>query len=87
MADQIRLRTMCTYGYFTVIAKFHDVYFDKDSQTITFFREHGVLPISFKCFWCHLQLLFMKEKHLWYCSHSVPVPKKKKMCDYKVSNY
>ena len=51
--------------------------------------NHGVLPRSVKCQKCNIKCSYRHDKHQWYCNKwtKIPKTKKRKRCDYCVTEY
>ena len=75
----------CFYDYFSAIKTFHS----DNKKSIEFLREHGILPNEVHCPKCNNPCTFTEDKHLWRCYGSISIAKtkKRKRCDFKVSDY
>ena len=90
MARELQVCESCELNYMFVIGKYHGGIFPgHDKFAIQFFREHGVLPLSVQCPKCNKSLLYREDRHKWYCTSTVPIPKTKKRrrCGYEVSDF
>lgn len=75
----------CAPSYFEVIARF----FDKSQEALDFMRRHGVLPSVVECPDCDAKCSFQAEQKIWRCRQSTLLKdtKKRKLCDFSVSDY
>ncbi|XP_068210958.1 uncharacterized protein [Palaemon carinicauda] len=90
MAASFETCSLCSMKYYESIRRFHSDYHGTQEERATnFLREHLVLPRSVQCPKCNAALYFREEKHTWYCKTSVRIPKtkKRKYCNYSVSDY
>ena len=74
----------CSYNYFKVIAEFYE----QESKSISFLRQHGVLPYKVFCKFCDSPCTFREDKRIWRCRKSTVIPKTKKRryCNFSASD-
>ena len=67
--------------------EFNSKFYNKDLDSVRFFRDHSVLPLEVKCPRCDSQCVFREDQGIWRCCSSVKVPKikKRKLCGFSVS--
>ncbi|XP_064092898.1 uncharacterized protein LOC135205735 [Macrobrachium nipponense] len=60
-----------------------------NEETLSFLREHAVLPRAVKCPRCDKPCTLRAERHQWECYSKVRKPKSKKriQCNFSVSDY
>ena len=63
--------------------------FENNEASVEFLRAHDVLPQSVQCPRCKKECIFREDKHLWRCtgSYVIPKTKKRRLCNYTVSDY
>lgn len=64
-------------------------YWRNDRRSLKLLRTHGVLPTQVPCENCKEVCYYREEKHLWRCtrSHFKPKSKKRKKCNFSVSDF
>lgn len=74
----------CSVNYFSAFR----IFFEDPEKSLAFLREHGVLPSAVQCPNCNRECTYREEQRLWRCTGSSRVPKKKKRryCDFSISD-
>lgn len=75
----------CSYTEYQLVRK---VYKD-DKQSLDFFRSHNVLPSQVTCEKCGRECIYREDREQWRCtgSHVIPKTKKRRLCNFAVSDY
>ena len=61
----------------------------KDSESVSLFRQHGVLPSNVNCEKCGYQCNYRSDVHGWRCqkTYVLAKTKKRRVCGYSISDY
>ena len=64
-------------------------FYEEPEASITFLRNHGVLPTSVTCPKCSKPCTLRSDRPTWQCNGKISVPKtkKRKRCGFFVSDY
>jgi len=61
----------------------------ENEKSVSFLREHGVLPRSVSCPHCNLPCKYREDRHVWYCGRwkKIAKTKRRKSCVFSTSDY
>lgn len=75
----------CPHDYFFTIAK----YYEKNQESLEYFRDHGVLAKEVTCGKCGGACVLRQDRYQWRCCSSrvLPKTKKRRYCDFIIGDY